>query len=258
MGLSWHKRAHEAVPDGDRPRTPFHPWWTGTEFRAFGSTASIRALTERRRNRTFQPPGCDGLPVLKAPVRRAAIRPISGVRLAESCLARVSCAEFGTRFGTRPRHLRSRRRAGASRHWRSSRALSHSGRIWQSRSATAVNDARVAGRVDLSSNRAPLTPVVGGSHRRGRPRATATRANHLVAVFARHAERRSGIGQRDSGHPGRARSRSGVGLVGPGLRPAGAPEADESGDQRDEKELADEHLENRDGLADRSRRTRLP
>jgi hypothetical protein len=31
---------------------------------------ALAARTERRRNRTFQPPGCDGLPVLKAPHRR--------------------------------------------------------------------------------------------------------------------------------------------------------------------------------------------
>ena len=48
------------------------------------------------------------------------------------------------------------------------------------------------------------------------------------------------------------RGRSGVGRVGRGLRAAGAPEADESGDERDEEELADEHLEDREGLADRS------
>ena len=40
-------------------------------------------------------------------------------------------------------------------------------------------------------------------------------------------------------------------MVGRGLRAAGAPEADEPGDERDEEELADEHLEDRERLADR-------
>ena len=117
-----------AIASGHRPRHRRPKKLAApTHRRPKSSRQQGLPATERRRNRTFQPPGYDGLPVLKTRGPRRDSCDLQGVRSGESCSAGVSCAEFGTRFGTRPRDLGSRRRAGASRQSRRTRVLSHPG-----------------------------------------------------------------------------------------------------------------------------------